>query len=127
MNIESSELFKTLFNILYIRKINDVSIFGKLIDRLQSHSRHKTFKYDEQRSPSSSKIDSEVFSLSELNDLENCATGLRGTTDYLDLYTSDDAGDVCRNFQQDEYRESEQSSLHLTNNEAYFLITIIFN
>ncbi|GBN93237.1 hypothetical protein AVEN_274213-1 [Araneus ventricosus] len=97
------------------------------MDRLQSQSCHKIFKYDEQRSLSSTKKDYEVFSLSELNEFENWATGLRGTVDYLDLHTNDDVGDVSLNFEQDEYRESERSSLHLTDNEAYFSITSTSN
>ncbi|GBN41132.1 hypothetical protein AVEN_60362-1 [Araneus ventricosus] len=76
----------------------------------------------EQRRLSSSNTNYDVFSLPELNELENCITELRGTADYLDLYTSDDARDISRKFQQDEYRESEQSSFSLTKNEAYFSI-----
>ncbi|GBN59032.1 hypothetical protein AVEN_49831-1 [Araneus ventricosus] len=47
---------------------------------------------------------------------------LGGTADYLDLYTSHDVGVVSRYFQQDEYRQSEQISLHLNEHEAYFSI-----
>ncbi|GBM91128.1 hypothetical protein AVEN_229176-1 [Araneus ventricosus] len=67
------------------------------------------------------KKDYEVLSLSELNELENWATELGGTVDSLDLYTSDDV--VSRKFQQHEYRESEQVSLHLIENEAYISVT----
>ncbi|GBN95937.1 hypothetical protein AVEN_57214-1 [Araneus ventricosus] len=80
-----------------------------------------------------SKKDYEVLSLSELNEFENWATGLGGKVDYLDLHTSDDVGDVSCKFRQDEYRQSEQVSLHLTENETYFSImrtsneNVIFN
>ncbi|GBN56001.1 Zinc finger protein 350 [Araneus ventricosus] len=63
------------------------------MDRIQSQSCHKIFKYDQQKSLSSSKKDDEVFSLSELNELENWATGRGETVDYLDLYTNDEVGD----------------------------------
>ncbi|GBN95998.1 hypothetical protein AVEN_247019-1 [Araneus ventricosus] len=69
----------------------------------------------EERNVSSSKKDYEVFSLSELNELVNWATGFGETVDYLDLYKNDDVGDVSLNFQQDEYRESEQSRCILNN------------
>ncbi|GBN80625.1 hypothetical protein AVEN_246936-1 [Araneus ventricosus] len=87
---------------------DNVSILRKLMDCLQSQSSH-IFKYDEQRSLSSSEKDYEVLSLSEMNELENWATGFGETVDYLDLYTNDDVGDVSLNFQQYEYRESERS------------------
>ncbi|GBN43684.1 hypothetical protein AVEN_6069-1 [Araneus ventricosus] len=76
------------------------------MNRLQSRSCQKTFKFNERRSLSSSKKDYEVFSLSELNELENWETELGGTADNLHLYTSNDGGDVSRKFQQADQRLS---------------------
>ncbi|GBM98380.1 Zinc finger protein 768 [Araneus ventricosus] len=62
----------------------------------------------------------EVFSLSEINELVSCLAKPDEMADNLDLRTNDDVGNICLEFQQYRFGESEQGTSQLTENNESF-------
>ncbi|GBN10704.1 Zinc finger protein 574 [Araneus ventricosus] len=62
----------------------------------------------------------EVFSLSEINELVSCLAKPDEMADNLDLRTNDDVGNICLEFQQYRFGESEQRTSQLTENNEIF-------
>ncbi|GBO30678.1 Zinc finger protein 891 [Araneus ventricosus] len=88
------------------------------MDHLQSQSYPETFSNSENKNPSSNEEDGEVFSMSELNELERFLERLDEIPDNLDLCANDDAGNICLESQQYIFGESEQGTSQLTENNA---------
>ncbi|GBN29428.1 hypothetical protein AVEN_113137-1 [Araneus ventricosus] len=78
------------------------------MDHFQSQSCPKTFSNSENKNPSSNEEDGEVFSMSELNELERFLERLDEIPDNLDLCSNDDSGNICLESQQYIFGESEQ-------------------
>ncbi|GBN48573.1 hypothetical protein AVEN_90327-1 [Araneus ventricosus] len=88
------------------------------MDHLQSQSCPKTFSNSENKQHSSNEEDGEVFSLSELNEIERFLERLDEIPDNLDLCSNDEAGNICLEPQQYIFGESEQGTSQLTENNA---------
>ncbi|GBM98385.1 Zinc finger protein 271 [Araneus ventricosus] len=88
------------------------------MDHLQSQSCPKTFSNSENKQHSSNEEDGEVFSLSELNEIERFLERLDEIPDNLDFCSNDEAGNICLESQQYIFGESEQGTSQLTENNA---------
>ncbi|GBN86262.1 Zinc finger protein 180 [Araneus ventricosus] len=90
------------------------------MDHLQSQSCPDTSSNSAHKTHSSNEEDDEVFSLSEMNELENFLARLDEMPDNFDLCANDGVGNICPESQQYRFGESEQGTSQLTENNANF-------
>ncbi|GBL81722.1 Zinc finger protein 358 [Araneus ventricosus] len=90
------------------------------MDHLQSQSCPKTFSNSEHKNSTSNEEDGEVFSLSEMKELGRCLSRPDEMADNHDLRAKDDVGNICLEFQQYRFGDSEQGTSQLTENNANF-------
>ncbi|GBO03261.1 hypothetical protein AVEN_121635-1 [Araneus ventricosus] len=88
------------------------------MDHLQSQSCPETFSNSAHKQHSSNEEDGEVFSLSDMYELETCLPRHEEMADNLDLCAKDDVGNICLESQQNRYGESEQGTSQLTENNT---------
>ncbi|GBM97418.1 Zinc finger protein 8 [Araneus ventricosus] len=91
------------------------------MDHNKSQSCPNTFSNSGHKKHSSNEEDDEVFSLSEMNELENFLARLDEMPDNLDLYTNDDVGNICLESQQYRISKPKERTSQLTENDAILL------